>query len=102
MIPQNMEKYLTLTVGQLKFIDSFQFTPKGLGVLAKTLAVDEFRYLRESYTSNHFGLIRRKGIYPYDYMDSFDRFDETKLPSKDATRSIHTQLECGLHLDIGQ
>ena len=39
MIPQNMEKYLSfsLTVGQLKFIDSFQFTPKGLNVLAKTL-----------------------------------------------------------------
>ena len=26
---------------------------------------------------NHFGLIRRKDVYPYDYMDSFDRFDET-------------------------
>ena len=28
VIPQNMEKYLSLNVGQLKFIDSFQFTPK--------------------------------------------------------------------------
>ena len=84
MIPQNTEKYFPLAVGQLKFIDSFPFTPKGLDVLAKTLAGDEFRYLRESCTSNHFGLIRRKGFYPYDYMDSFDRFDETKLPSQDA------------------
>ena len=83
-MPQNMEKYSSLAVGQLKSIDSFQFTPKGLDVLAKTLADDEFRYLRESYTSNHFGLIRRKDIYPYDYVDSFDRFDETKLPSQDA------------------
>ena len=56
MIPQNMEKYVSLTVGQLKFIDSFQFTPEGLDVPAKTLANDEFRYLRESCTSNHFGL----------------------------------------------
>ena len=30
VIPQNMEKYLCLTVSQLKFIDSFQFTPQGL------------------------------------------------------------------------
>ena len=30
VIPQNMEEYLSLTVGQLKFIDSHQFTPKGL------------------------------------------------------------------------
>ena len=29
VIPQNMEKYLSLTVCQLEFIDSFQFTPKG-------------------------------------------------------------------------
>ena len=28
VIPQNMEKYLSLTVGRLKFLDSFQFTPK--------------------------------------------------------------------------
>ena len=28
-------------------------------------------------------IIYSKGIYPYEYMDSFDRFDETQLPSKD-------------------
>ena len=61
VIPQNMEKYLSLTVGQLKFIDSFP--PKGLDVLVKTLAGDEFRYLRESCTSNHFGIVRRKDVY---------------------------------------
>ena len=43
VIPQNMEKYLSLTVTQLKLIHSFQFTPKGLDVLVKTLADDEFR-----------------------------------------------------------
>ena len=28
-------------------------------------------------------LLLRKGVYPYDYMDSFDKFDEKKLPPKD-------------------
>ncbi len=28
-------------------------------------------------------LLIRKGIYPYEYMDSFDRFNETKLPHKE-------------------
>ena len=74
MIPQNMEKYLSLTVGQLKFIHSFQFTPKCLDVFAKTLADDEFRYLRESCT-----LVSSDA----EDMDSFDRFNETKLPSQD-------------------
>ena len=29
-----------------------------------------------------------KGVYPYDYMDSFDKLNETKLPSKDNFFSI--------------
>ena len=32
---------------------------------------------------NKFKLLLRKGIYPYEYMDSWKRFNETELPSKD-------------------
>ena len=52
VIPQNMEKYLSLIVGQLKCIDSFQFTPQGLESLARTLEGDEFWYLSESCAAN--------------------------------------------------
>ena len=83
VIPQNLE-YLSLSVGQLKFIDSFQFTPRSLDVLSKTLEDDEFRYLVKSCTTSHFELARRKGVYPYDYMDNVDKFDETSLPSQDS------------------
>ena len=31
-----------------------------------------------------FKLVTRKGVYPYNYFDTFDRFDETALPSKEA------------------
>ena len=31
-----------------------------------------------------FILLLRKGVYLYEYMDSFERFFETSLPSKDA------------------
>ena len=31
-----------------------------------------------------FELLTRKGVYPYAYMDSFERFKETRLPSKEA------------------
>ena len=75
VIPQNLEKYLSLTVGQLKFFDSFQFTPKSLDVLSKTLEDDEFKYLVESCTTSRFDLVRRKGVYPYDYMDSVEMFE---------------------------
>ena len=31
---------------------------------------------------NKFVLLLRKGVYPYEYMDNWDRFDETSLPDK--------------------
>ena len=33
---------------------------------------------------NKFILLSRKGVYPYEYMDSWERFDETSLPDKEA------------------
>ena len=33
------------------------------------------------------------GVYPYEYMDSMDRFDETHLPPK--VSSIRTIYVCG-------
>ena len=32
---------------------------------------------------NKFILLLRKGVYPYEYMDSCERFDETSLPDKE-------------------
>ena len=33
---------------------------------------------------NKFILLLRKGVYPYEYMNSWERFDETSLPDKGA------------------
>ena len=33
---------------------------------------------------NKFILLLRKGVYPYEYMKSWERFDETSLPDKEA------------------
>ena len=33
---------------------------------------------------NKFILLLRKGVYPYEYMDSWERFNETTLPNKKA------------------
>ena len=68
-------------LGRWKFLDSFQFTPQSLHVLSKTLEDDEFKYLAETCIGDSFEFIRRKRVYPYDHMDSSDRFEETELPS---------------------
>ena len=31
---------------------------------------------------NKFVFLLRKGVYPYEYMDSWEGFDETSLPDK--------------------
>ena len=31
---------------------------------------------------NKFVLLLRKGVYPYEYMDSWEKFNETSLPDK--------------------
>ena len=33
---------------------------------------------------NKFVLLLRKGVYPYEYMDRWEIFDETSLPDKEA------------------
>ena len=71
-----------MKVGQLKYIDSQQFMNNSLANLTKNLGNDH------PITSQHFKdftpgqifLATRKGIYPYDYIDSHDRFLETELP----------------------
>ena len=95
VIPQNMENYLYITLDRLKFIYSLQFTPQSLDSLVKTFEVDEFKYVREAFSIQHeFHLIKRKGVYPYDYMDSFARFDESRLPSQDAFFSKLSDSPC--------
>ena len=32
--------------------------------------------------------LTRKGVYPYEYIDSFERFNESKLPKKEKYYSI--------------
>ena len=80
--PNNMEKYISFTMGwSLVFIDSLHFLNSSLGSLVSSLEPSDFKYL-----TNKFGerteLMKRKGVYPYEYMDSFERFEEDCLPSK--------------------
>ena len=85
VIAQNTEKFMTFTVGNLKFIDSYLFMGKSLNELAGNLDDSDFIYTKKTYTDpKQFNLMKRKGIYPYKYMDSFSKFDETELPPKEA------------------
>ena len=46
-----------------------------------------FDNLRVGHNDEQFRLLLRKGVYPYEYISSWDKFEETKLPPKEAFHS---------------
>ena len=111
-IPNNEEKYISFTKKlqvdtftnekeiekavylNIRFFDSFKFMNFGLGTLVKNLTKDGTDDSLLSHTKDRFQerthLLLRKGVYPYDYMDSPERMNETQLhvPPKNAFYSI--------------
>ena len=102
-IPNNEEKYISFSknvkVGEYKdkktgevknitfkirFIDSFKFMGSSLEALVNNLPEDAFNNLERYYTGDELKLIKRKGVYPCEYMNTEERFNETKLPPKEA------------------
>ena len=69
---------------ELRFIDSFRFMPSSLDALSKNLSKDQCKNISKHYTGNQLDLLLRKGAYPYDYVDTIDRLNETELPPKSA------------------
>ena len=80
-VANNMEKYITISVDGLRFIDSLNFLQGSLDSLVKATPKEELKIT--STISNGSDLLYKKGIYPYEYMDSFEKFNETSLPKKE-------------------
>ena len=89
IIPNNIEKYMAFMLGQhLVFIDSFQFMSSSLSNLVKNLPTEAFRYTGQVFQNEQLSLMTKKGVYPYDYMNSFEKFEESRLPKKEDFFSI--------------
>ena len=65
----------------LVFIGSMQFMNSSLDKLVKNLSDEDFKYLEE-FVSENLELSKQRGDYPYEYMNSFKRFHEDKLPAR--------------------
>ena len=105
-IPCNEEKYISFTKEiivdkfineekkevevkrKIRFIDSFKFMATSLNSLVKNLPKESFKNLTEFYEGKQLDLIKRKGVFPYDWFDSFNKLSSTSLPPKEAFHSI--------------
>ena len=104
VIAENKEKYISFNVKinvklagvkdkdgkevykniPLRIIDSFRFMASSIDKLASNLDEDQCKHFREFYKEHEvFRLMSRKGVYPYEYMDVWEKFEETSLPPKD-------------------
>ncbi|XP_022777982.1 uncharacterized protein LOC111319486 [Stylophora pistillata] len=108
-IPNNEEKYISFTKSVvvdtffdkeeekdivvkrgLRFIDSFKFMASSLGQLVNNLTKkgDSFENTRRYFDGEKLDLLKRKGVYPYEWLNSIDRLDETKLPPRSVFFSV--------------
>ena len=89
VIPNNTEKYMAFILGKhLVFIDSFQFMASSLEKLVTIYQMMLSNIHQEFLKVCNYNMIKQKGVYPYDYMDSFEKFNEKQLPSKDEFYSV--------------
>ena len=113
-IPNNEERYISFTkriqVGsytsktgetkplhhQIRFIDSFKFMVASLDKLVNNLPKDAFNNVKRYYAEDKLSLLTRKGVYPYEYMDSPEKLKETKLPPKEAFYSRLNDVHVGI------
>ena len=72
----------------LTFIDSFQFMSSSLDKLVSNLPKDDLIYTSKVFKGKRLDLMSQKGVYPYDFMDRFEKFNQTELPTQDQFYSI--------------
>ena len=89
LIPQTFEKYIAIILENLKILDSYQFMPESLQNLTENLKngnhnfpITKQIFSQKNLTESDFDLLLQKQIYPYDYIDCFEKFEEPNLPKK--------------------
>lgn len=86
VIPNTEEKYISFskTINpnmKIRFLDTFRFMSASLDNLVKNLPI--LREMNKFYDESQIPLLKRKGVFPYDYVTNVNKLCETKLPKKD-------------------
>ncbi|XP_025406050.1 uncharacterized protein LOC112680226 [Sipha flava] len=89
VIPNSCEKYITCSKQikdgfYVKFVDTFRFMSESLANLTNNLAKDKskFRETKKYFSNNNLNLVIRKGVFPYEYINCWEKLNETSLPPK--------------------
>ena len=64
------------------FIDSLQFYNISLDTLTSNLNNEDFKYLVSEFGIDKLEMLERKDAYPYEWVDSYEKFKHPSLPEK--------------------
>ena len=89
VIPNSSEKYISFSKQiegkfYIKFIDTFRFMSESLSNLADNLSEDKSRFKEtlKFFPLEAIDLVTRKGVFPYEYVDNWQKLEELTLPPK--------------------
>ena len=81
VIQNGLEKYMSFSINNNSFIDSFQFLSSSLDSLVKILSKDNFKHLSQEFDSD-VDLVEQKRFYLYENLSDSGKFQE-ELTSKE-------------------
>ena len=80
-LPRNSNKFISIQIGSFIFKDSYLFLDKSLDYLTGTINDHDRISLKQEFGEENYKLLTKKGIYPCDYFDKKEKYDEQKLPN---------------------
>ena len=83
LIPKTSEKYLSIIINRnIIFLDSFQFCNTSLDNLASNLNNADVKHLMSEFPIDKLEILKRKDSYPYEWVDSYEKFNHQELPPR--------------------
>ena len=76
-----------------------QFMNSILEKLVNNFSDNDFKHLTQEFGSENLEFLKQKDVYLYEYMASFKRFSEEKLPAKEC---FYNSVKDGTTDDIGE
>ena len=93
VIPETIEKYMSIIVNRtITFLDSNEFYKGTLDTLASNLDDKDFKYLMTEFSPDKLEILKRKDSYPFEWVDSYEKFNYPSLPPKEY---FHSSLRDG-------
>ena len=78
-----IDKNMSIIVNRhILFIDLLQFYNSSLDTLASNLNDENFKYLVSEFGIDKLEILKRKDAYPYEWVDSYEKFNCTETTTK--------------------